>query len=164
MRRSSVSTLLACGLLLVATAACAEPVPPPPPAPEPVPVPGPVFTPPSAPLPPAEDGNNVSACADGSCEIQISLPAEVPLDPRFDVRGLRVESIAPERVAIRAELAGGGEVATASCTQRTADATASTPASVTAECEPGGTLTLPRVSVGVAVIRGDAAIIRVLGR
>jgi hypothetical protein len=164
MRRCAVPALLALVLLLSAAAACAEPPPPPAPEPPPVAVPGPVVTPPPAPLPPSEDGNDITACVDGSCEIQISGPVEIPLDARFGVLGLRVESIAPERVVFRAELADGGDVATVSCVQRTADATATTPASASAECEPGGSMALPTISMGVAVVRENAAIIRVQAR
>ncbi|MGH8963936.1 MAG: hypothetical protein ACRDXB_01215 [Actinomycetes bacterium] len=78
---------------------------------------------------------------------------EIPLDARFGVRTMRVDSIGPERVVLRAELIDGGDVATVSCRQSTADTTPTSPASVTADCETGGSLTLPQVSVGVAVIR-----------
>lgn len=156
-----VPALLALGVYLLAATGCANPDPSPPSNPPPPPVPGPVFTPPPAPLPPTEDGTDVAACTDGSCEVQLSQPSEIPLDPRFGVRILQVASIGPDRVALRSALEGGGEVASASCVQRAADATATAPASVTAECEPGGTLTLPTISVGVAVIRQNSAIIRI---
>ena len=146
--------LLSCGLLLLVAAGCAQSPPPPP-------VPGPVSTPPIAPLPPAEDGDDLGACVDGSCEVQLRSPSAIPLHPGYGVQNLRVESIGPDRVGLYAELVEGGEYAVISCRYQTRDGDT---AGLKAECEPGGTLTLPSISLGVAVIRGNAAIIRTLPR
>jgi hypothetical protein len=51
----------------------------------------------------AENGSDVAACFDGTCEIAVTGVVEVPLDPRFGLPALRVTFTVPERVELVSE-------------------------------------------------------------
>ncbi|GAA1034994.1 hypothetical protein GCM10009557_41330 [Virgisporangium ochraceum] len=51
----------------------------------------------------AENGNDVSACFDGTCEIAVTGSVAVPLDPRFGLPALEVTFTPPQRVELRNE-------------------------------------------------------------
>jgi hypothetical protein len=51
----------------------------------------------------AENGCDVSACFDGTCEIAVTGSVAVPLDPRFGLPALEVTFTPPQRVELRNE-------------------------------------------------------------
>jgi hypothetical protein len=56
----------------------------------------------------AEDGTDVSACADGNCEIVVTGAVDIPLEPRFGFTTFRVTFTPPNLVEFIGEDAGGG--------------------------------------------------------
>lgn len=88
-------TLVACGT---------TPAPPPAPAPAPTTTPAP----PPDPLADAADGEDVTACQDGQCEVRIVDDLTVPVDPRYSIGEVRVELGAPGRVTLTAAFTRAG--------------------------------------------------------
>lgn len=44
-------------------------------------------------LPPAADGSDVSACFDGTCEVELRAPVTIPLDPATGIASLTLERV-----------------------------------------------------------------------
>lgn len=127
------------------------------------PVPGPLSSPAPSALPPARDGDDLAACTDGDCEVRIGGPVAIPLDPRFGVTGLRVESVGGNVVTFSVDFSGG-RVESSGCRSSFTGPSAGAPARARAGCPTSGRLSLERISLGVAATRADSAVIRVLAR
>lgn len=160
MPARAVSLVVAIGCVLLGLSGCAgmrnEPAPPPPPEP--------VSIPPLAPLPAAADGTNLAACTGGSCEVKAPGAVTIPLDARFGLADVRVLSIGPDNVRLSASAPGGGSVRSTRCSVNIQTATAAAPGLVTGDCRTGGRMTFEKVSIGVATIGQDGAILRVVPR
>jgi hypothetical protein len=87
------------------TAATAPPSTAPPASPS---VPPSSAPPTSATLPPAANGTNVNACAQGQCEILVTGPVAIPVDPATTgVASLAVSDISPDGVDFLATTSDG---------------------------------------------------------
>lgn len=51
-------------------------------------------------LPEAADGTDVSACRDGTCEVRVRAPRDIPFDPETGIATLSVDSVSAEGVRI----------------------------------------------------------------
>ncbi|AXB47851.1 hypothetical protein [Amycolatopsis albispora] len=58
-------------------------------------------------LPAAKDGERLSACSDGRCEVLVSAGAEVPAPKRFGFELIRVRAIADGVLQLGAKVSGG---------------------------------------------------------
>jgi hypothetical protein len=58
-------------------------------------------------LPPAADGRNISACYDGSCEVEVRAPQKIPMSPKTGVATLTVTAVTSEGVQISGRLTNG---------------------------------------------------------
>jgi hypothetical protein len=50
----------------------------------------------------AADGSGVRACFDGTCEIAVSKPTNIPVDSRFGISKLSITRITPDSVSMTA--------------------------------------------------------------
>jgi hypothetical protein len=55
----------------------------------------------------AADGDDLSACKDGACEVRIEGPTSIPVDPRYAVENLRVTTITDTKITITITAAPG---------------------------------------------------------
>jgi hypothetical protein len=51
-------------------------------------------------LPKAADGTDISACFDGTCEVQVRAPLDIPFNPKSGIRKLSVDEVSAEGVTI----------------------------------------------------------------
>lgn len=106
-------------LAVLALSACgaeepeAEPSPEPPPSttsPEPSPSPEPPS--PSEPaLPEAMDGDDLGACYDGSCEVEVRAPVDIEFDPDTGIASMMIEQITAEGLELSGTTESGGTFA-----------------------------------------------------
>ncbi|MGW8526381.1 MULTISPECIES: hypothetical protein [Nocardiopsidaceae] len=96
--RSVALSALCASAVVLTLAGCGGPAQPP----EEVPSAGVPSTPPTSPStsPSASpspvapsDGTDLAACSDGDCEVEVTAPAEVDLDPEFAIDTLTIDSI-----------------------------------------------------------------------
>ncbi|MGW0520562.1 hypothetical protein [Crossiella sp. NPDC003009] len=81
--------------------------PPPPSSPPPSTQP----EPPPPPLPTgAADGRNLTACTDGTCEVLVSKPASIRLNPKLQVRTLRIGAVEADTVTLNLTFPSGSGV------------------------------------------------------
>lgn len=93
------------------------------------------------PLPGAKDGSNVRACFDGTCEIAVAGPLDIPFDGRYGVYGISVVAIAPGGVDLMGSTGG-----------MTGNFLSQRP-------DQGGPSTLNELSFSVVAISGTTAVI-----
>lgn len=74
----------------------------------PTPTPTPTRTGPT--LPPAADGKDIKACYDGSCEVEVRAPLDIPMAPRTGVAKLTVESVDAQGVRITGRMTNGNSM------------------------------------------------------
>jgi hypothetical protein len=60
------------------------------------------------PTPTAKDGTDLSACADGSCEIEVRAGQQVATPAGMGMKSLKVTRIASDRVELAGQGTGGG--------------------------------------------------------
>lgn len=149
---------LAVLFVVLAVAGCAGPPPPPPP-----PAPGPISTAPPAPLPRAADGDNLAACAHGSCVVRVKASSVIPLDPQLNVLNIRVEAINPNQISLAADVAPG-RFQGWGCSLSVTDGTATAPGELRTQCTIGGKVVFDKMSMGVVAIDQNVAIIRLITR
>jgi hypothetical protein len=147
---------LAVIFVALALAGCAGP-----PAPPPAPTPGPISTAPPAPLPRPVDGDNLAACAAGSCVVRVKASSVIPLNPQLNVLNIRVEAITPTQVNFAMDV-GPGNFHSYGCPLSLTNGTATTPGLLKTQCYSGGKLICDKVSMGVVAIGQDVAIIRLI--
>jgi hypothetical protein len=51
-------------------------------------------------LPKAADGTDIAACYDGSCEVEVRAPLNIPMSPVTGIRKLSVDSISAEGMKV----------------------------------------------------------------
>lgn len=121
----------------------------------------PTPTPPVA-LPPAADGADLTACADGSCEIRVDGPATIPIGLTFQVAAVSVESIGDDELTVGAEFAGGNIASsrTGRCSVSTMFESAGSPAMSRIKAGAGARLVANRVGIEVVAIARGAAVLR----
>lgn len=94
-------------------------------------------------LPPAANGTDLNACAEGNCEVLVSGPANLPIDPRFGLASLSVADITPAGVDFSAVAADGTSVNMSSQTPHQ-----------------GGPSVIQNLSAAVIAYNGTAAVIK----
>jgi hypothetical protein len=164
-------TTTAAALRLVVMAAiglgavgCAAPqVAPPSPAPAPASAAAPtspaVVTPTvasPAPLPPAADGDDLSACADGTCEVRVVAGSVVPLPRRSGITA-RVAAVDASEVALSGTSRGGDY----ECQRCEMSVNFDAENSFDVKLSAGGDLRMGGVVVEAVALDTDAAVLRV---
>ncbi len=110
-----------------------------PPMEPPVRSPSPTSTTTSSSQPPsATDGSDVAACYDGNCEVVLSAPTDISVDPEFGVTAITVVTIEPDGVAVQADGPG---------------------VSLSGGAGPGGAITLNGVTIRVLAINDASAVL-----
>lgn len=152
---------LALAVLFVALtiAGCAGPPPPPPP----LPTPGPISTAPPAPLPRAADGDNLAACAHGSCVVRVKASSAIPLDAQLNVLNIRVEAINPNQISFAMDVEPGHFEAWG-CSLAVTNGTATTPGLLRTQCNLGGKVIFEKMAMGVVAIGQADAVVRLIPR
>ncbi|MDT0380082.1 hypothetical protein RM572_15070 [Streptomyces sp. DSM 42041] len=115
----------------------------------------------SPPLPAAADGEDLRACADGSCEVEVSGPATVPLPDRFGLGTLRVTSVGDEDVRMLTTLTRSGFSSNGGCAATITGATADMPAHVRLTCPVGEEAVVNEMSLEVGGIRDGSTVLRI---
>jgi hypothetical protein len=59
-------------------------------------------------LPPAADGTDLAACADGNCEVAVSRPVDIPLTGQGGITTLSVDELTSDGFSFSATSNGGG--------------------------------------------------------
>jgi len=113
-------------------------------------------------LPRAADGDNLSACQAGTCEVQVTGRVEIPIDPRFQLRNLRIDSIGPDGVTWVATLSPA--VTSASnhgyCGMEMDSGSATEAPTLRATCHAGAEVDLPSIALGTVAVGDGGAVIR----
>jgi hypothetical protein len=148
---------LAVLFVVLGVASCAGPPPPPPPPP----APGPISTAPPAPLPRAADGDNLAACAGGSCVVRIKASSVIPLNPQLTALNIRVEEITPDQVNFAIDTTSIN-IHAWGCSLSLTNSTPPAPALLRTHCPSGGKVIFDKMAMGVVAISQDVAIIRVI--
>lgn len=149
---AAAAALVACGT---------APAPPPP-------VPAPTTTPAPDPLADAADGADLTACADGSCEVRVVGALTVPVDPRYGVSEIAVEPGVTGRVTLTATITRAGSVASdcqdenGSCDGSVSlgDDPVTGASTLTVDAVEGYRISLPALVVDPAVITPDGVLLR----
>lgn len=142
------------GLALLAPAGCGgTPDPAAAPTSTAAPMPSTTAAPPSA-----ADSGDLAACQDGSCEVRVDGPASIPLDPRFRIRSVQVESISATTADIRMEYPGGfyfdSQCGSGGCTTTLGEGV------FRATVSAGSTLNLPAITIEAVAVGQGAAVLR----
>jgi hypothetical protein len=58
-------------------------------------------------LPPAADGSNIAACYDGTCEVRVRAPLDIPVSPDTGIASLKVTSVTAQGVTVTGVLTDG---------------------------------------------------------
>ncbi|HZZ46212.1 MAG TPA: hypothetical protein VFE65_04955 [Pseudonocardia sp.] len=129
-------------LLLMPLAGCGdEPTPPG----EPPAAPGA-----STPGSPAPTGDP-AACAEGTCDLRVTGPVQIPLQPRFDITELRVKSVHDDSVSLVATFAPGTSAQAistgGSCSTEMESGSDDESSHLKAKCDTGTRLRLPNISI-----------------
>lgn len=61
-------------------------------------------------LPPAADGTDVSACYDGSCEVRVRAPKNIPMAPKTGIARLTVQRITDDGVRVAGSTTSGTDI------------------------------------------------------
>ncbi len=61
-------------------------------------------------LPPATDGKDIHACYDGSCEVQVRAPMNIPMSPKTGVAKLTVTAVTAEGVQVSGRMTNGNNM------------------------------------------------------
>ncbi|WHT18012.1 hypothetical protein N8J89_33605 [Crossiella sp. CA-258035] len=170
-RTTTLLPLLAGAAVLLAGCAPDAPAPAPSSAP-----PASSASPPSSPSPPpstqpeppplptgAADGRNLTACTDGSCEVLVSKPASIRLNPKLQVRTLRIESVEADAVTLNLTFPSGNGVkyACEGGTQCTAvGGTSSSEPFAQAVAKAGARITVNGLRVEVVAAHEGTAVLR----
>jgi hypothetical protein len=93
--------LAGCGAERPASSRSARPSP----SASPSPSPSPSVTGPT--LPPAADGSNIAACYDGTCEVRVRAPLDIPVSPDTGIASLKVTSVTAQGVTVTGVLTDG---------------------------------------------------------
>jgi hypothetical protein len=59
------------------------------------------------PEPSAADGTDVGACFDGTCEVEISKPIDIPMDEKFGLGDFSVSEVGPDGIEFSVVFPGG---------------------------------------------------------
>jgi hypothetical protein len=117
-------------------------------------------------LPQAADGDNLSACQAGTCEVQVTGPVAIPISARFQLHNLRVDSIGPDGVTWVATLSDAvtGASNQGFCSMEMDSGSATEPATLRATCHSGAEVDLPRIALQTVAVSDGGAVIRLAPR
>lgn len=111
----------------------------------------------------AADGQNVGACADGTCEVRVTGPVTVPLRAGSPVSNLRVESIDTAGVHLAPSFSGRS-MSGHDCSVNGSSGPGTGASPFAGRCGPGGGLTFDKLTISVVAMEGDAAVLRIAPR
>ncbi|MCX4902879.1 hypothetical protein [Streptomyces sp. NBC_00878] len=120
----------------------------------------PTASPTPPPAPPA-DGDNSRACADGTCEIRVTVSATVPLPARFGLGPLAVTGINAKTVTMAAPLLQPEFSSDGGCESSFTGPAANSSAYASWTCHPGDKAVINKMSLQTVGVADGAAIIRI---
>ncbi|MPZ81569.1 MAG: hypothetical protein GEV28_14675 [Actinophytocola sp.] len=118
-------------------------------------------TAPPPPATPPADGGNVNACTDGTCEVRVTAPTVIPVDPAFGLSYVSLETITGDEVSMVAVIAGGSFTVGCDGDPRCGTGiVAGDVPTATLTGHPGAVFTLNRVRLTMAAVADGAATLR----
>lgn len=107
------------------------------------------------------DGEDPSACLDGSCEIRVTAPVTVPLPAHFGVGPLTVTAIDAGTVTMVLPLTGSQLSKEGDCSAGITGPTANAPAHVDMTCRAGANAVVNDMNLEVVAISDRSAVLRI---
>lgn len=107
--------------------------------------------------PTAADGTDLTACADGRCEVRVAGPASIPLPHGMGVSSVRVRSVGPENVIVVGRFTGNRQ--SGFCAGRSCGSSGSGDG-FTLTLGPDGTGSENGLSVTAVAVGGGSAVLR----
>lgn len=110
--------------------------------------------------PSAADGPNVSACADGRCEVSVPARTAIPVPARVRVRDLKVTAVTGDRVTLTGHDIGNSSsgVCTGQCDSSSSNGAFTITLGADSQAIQNGlSITVERITGGVAVLKLEPA-------
>lgn len=128
-------------------------------------------TPPAEPASPSSTSTptaDPAGCSDGSCELTVTGPVTIVLDPRFGISHLKVKPASSDSLSLTATFApgtGAQAISTGgSCSTEMESGSDDEPAHLKATCDTGTRLRLPTVTIDIDSAPAGAVLLRISPR